>query len=104
MCGTEKTREVPPQTLKDVKVYLRALPIRRLEDVEIIKTEVSAGNIVITKLTPLAKKSLEDTERAVDELCAFAKDIGGEIARLGDERLVVTPPSVKIWKDRESLR
>ena len=100
MFVTEKQEETTSQTLKDVKIYLRALPIRRLEDIEIIKTEVSAGNILIIKLTPLAKKSIVDTEQAVDKLCTFVKENGGEIARLGDERLIITPPSVKIWKEK----
>jgi len=101
---TEKTEESPPQTVRDGKeVYLKALPIRQLADIDTIKMEVSSGNIVIAKITPLARKSLEDTERAVDELCAFVGGVGGEIARLGNERLVITPSSIKIWRGREDL-
>jgi SepF-like predicted cell division protein (DUF552 family) len=69
-----------------------------------IKTEVISGNIIVAKITPLAERSIADTKRAVDDLCVFVENIGGEIARLGDERLVVTPPSVKIWKDNENLK
>lgn len=103
MCITEKPKESQPQISNDVKVYFKALSIRQLGDIDIIKAEVSSGNIVVAKITPLAKKSIEDTKRAVDELCAFVESIGGEIARLGDERLIVTPPSIKIWKEKESL-
>ena len=85
------------------EVYLKALLIRRLEDIETIKTEVSSGNIVIAKITPLANKSLEDVKQVVEELSTFAKNIGGEVARLGIERLVVTPPTVKIWKDKSNV-
>jgi SepF-like predicted cell division protein (DUF552 family) len=98
---TEKANS--QQTLRNVIIYLKALPIRQLSDIGTVKMEVSAGNIVVAKITPLAKKSLEDTERAVDELCVFVKKIGGDIARLGDERLVVTPPLIKIWKEKENL-
>lgn len=100
---TEKAKESSQQTSRDVKIYLKALPIRQLSDIDAVKMEVNAGNIIVAKITPLAKKSLEDTERAVDELCIFVNKIGGEIARLGDERLVVTPPSIKIWKEKENL-
>jgi SepF-like predicted cell division protein (DUF552 family) len=31
------------------------------------------------------------------------KKIGGDIARLGDERLVITPPLIKIWKEKQNL-
>ncbi len=91
------------QQARDLNVYLKALPIRELSDIDTVKMEVGAGNIVVAKITPLVKKSLEDTERAVDELCVFVKEIGGAIARLGDERLVITPPSIKIWKEKENL-
>lgn len=100
---TEKSKEEPQQIAKDVRVYFKALSIRQLADIDMIKTEVSSGNIVVAKITPLAKKSIEDTKRAVDELCAFVASMGGDIARLGDERLVVTPPSIKIWKEKENL-
>lgn len=99
---TEEAKGHSQQT-RDFTVYLKALPIRQLSDIDAVKMEVNAGNIVVAKITPLAKKSLEDTERAVDELCVFVREIGGEIARLGDERLVITPPSIKIWKEKENL-
>lgn len=79
-------------------VYLKALPIRDISDVNTVKVELEMGNIIIARITPLAKKSVEDTRRAVDELCEFVKKLGGDIARLGEERLVITPPSIKIWR------
>ena len=81
------------------KVYLRALPLRSLDDVEIVKREVKSGNILILRISPLAKQSVEDIKSAVDELCRFTKIVGGDIARLGEERVVVTPSSVQIWRD-----
>lgn len=82
------------------KVYLRALPLRALEDVEVVKNEVKSGNILILRITPLAKKSVEEVKQAVNELCEFVEHIGGDIARLGEERVVVTPSSVRIWREK----
>ncbi|MFH0748917.1 MAG: cell division protein SepF [Candidatus Bathyarchaeota archaeon] len=84
-------------------MYFKALSLRQLEDVDMVKIEVRAGNIVVVKITLLAKRSIDDAKRAVDELCAFVESVGGDIARLGDERLVITPSSVKIWKEKENL-
>jgi SepF-like predicted cell division protein (DUF552 family) len=94
---TVKIKEGAPQVTKEV--YFKAVSIRQLEDVAMLKIDVSSGNIVVAKITPLAKRSIEDTKQAIDELCDFVQTIGGEIARLGDERLVITPPSIKIWKE-----
>ncbi len=82
-------------------VYLKAKPLRSLDDVEVVKREIKAGNIIILKVSPLAKKSIEDVKQAVGELHEFAKSIGADIARLGEERVVITPPSIKIWREKK---
>jgi len=87
---------VPALTPK--KVYLKAFPLRNLEDVVTIKREVELGNILIVKISPLASKSIEDVKQAVGELFDFTQTIGGDIARLGEERVVICPPSVRIWR------
>jgi len=84
------------------KVYLKALPLRALEDVNMIKQEVKSGNILILKVSPLAKKSIDDVKQAVSELLEFTQLEGGDIARLGEERVVVTPSFVRIWREKTS--
>jgi SepF-like predicted cell division protein (DUF552 family) len=82
------------------KTYLKALPLRDLADLDGVKGEVKAGNIMILRITPLANKSVDDVKRAINELCEFAESIGGDIARLGEERVVVCPSNVKIWREK----
>ncbi len=80
------------------EVYFKAMPLRELEDVDIIKREVTLGNILVIRVTPLAKKSIDDVKRAVNELSEFVQRVKGDIARLGEERVVVTPYFVRIWR------
>jgi SepF-like predicted cell division protein (DUF552 family) len=80
------------------KSCLKALPLRELADVEVIKHELKMGNIIILKITPLASKSIEDVKIAVNELSAFIQSIGGDIASLGEERVVIVPDFIKIWR------
>jgi SepF-like predicted cell division protein (DUF552 family) len=77
---------------------LKAFPLRTLEEVPAIKKDVSEKMIIILRVTPLAQKNVEELKRAVEELYDFAVSIGGDIARLGEERIVITPPGVKIWR------
>jgi len=93
---TQKTAQVSAPS----KVYLKALPLRDLEDVDMVKREVKEGNILILKVSPLAKKSLDDVKRAVSELLEFTQLVGGDIARLGEERVVITPSSIRIWREK----
>jgi SepF-like predicted cell division protein (DUF552 family) len=82
------------------KTYLKAMPLRDLSDLDSVKNEVKAGNILILRVTPLASKSIDDVKRAVNELCEFVESVGGDIARLGEERVVVCPAGVRIWREK----
>ena len=82
------------------KAYLKALPLRNLDDVEVVKKELKSGNILILRISPLARKSVEDVKKAVNELYEFTKSIGGDIARLGEERVVIVPSSITIWREK----
>ena len=95
---------MPDSTRPPAKIYLRALLLRSLDDVETVKREVKSGNILILRISALAKKSVEDVKRAVDQLCQFTELIGGDIARLGEERVVITPSSVRIWREKTTIQ
>ena len=85
------------------KTYLKAMPLRDLSDLDAVKSEVNSGNVLILRVTPLANKSIEDVKRAVNELCEFAESVGGDIARLGEERVVICPSNVKIWREKQAV-
>jgi SepF-like predicted cell division protein (DUF552 family) len=97
--GQEAKPDVPAVAVPE-KVYLKALPLRDLEDVEMIKQEVKAGNVLILKVSPLAKKSIDDVKTAVGQLMEFTQSVGGDIARLGEERVVITPAFIRIWREK----
>jgi SepF-like predicted cell division protein (DUF552 family) len=81
---------------------LRAVTLSRVEEVSKIKEDVSNKTIVIVKVTPLAEKSTDELRSSVEQLYEFATSVGGDIARLGDERVVITPPGVRIWRGLRS--
>lgn len=96
----QKSEKAETPITLPAKVYLKALPLQNLDDVDIIKSEIKAGNILVIRVTPLAKKSVDDVKRAVSELSEFIQLVGGDIARLGEERVVMTPSFVRIWRKR----
>ncbi len=79
------------------------MPLRSLADVEVIKHELNLGNILILKITPLARKSVEDVKKAVNELSGFTQSIGGDIASLGEERIVIVPNFIRIWRQETGV-
>ena len=82
------------------KTYLKAMPLKDLSDIENVKNEVNNGNIIILRITPLAGKSIEDVKTAVNDLFQFAESIQGDIARLGEERVVICPKTIRIWREK----
>ncbi len=101
----KETASPPAEAKQEVaeapsKTYLKAMPLRELSDIENIKNEVKNGNIIILRVTPLASKSIEDVKSAVNALYEFAESTGGDIARLGEERVVLCPKSIRIWREK----
>jgi SepF-like predicted cell division protein (DUF552 family) len=82
------------------KTYLKAVPLKELTDLENIKNEVKNGNIIILRVTPLANKSIDEVKSVVNELYEFTESIGGDIARLGEERVVICPKNIRIWREK----
>jgi uncharacterized protein len=86
------------------KMYLKAMPLREITDLENIKKDIKDGNILILRVTPLASKSIEDVKKAVNDLYEFTESIGGDIARLGEERVVICPRNVRIWREKKPVQ
>jgi hypothetical protein len=96
----QEQQKTEAPTEPENKTYLKAIPLKELIDVENVKNEVRNGNIVILRVTPLATKSIEDVKKAVNQLFEFAESTGGDIARLGEERVVVCPKNIRIWREK----
>jgi uncharacterized protein len=83
---------------KGKDILLKALQLKSLDDIPKIQEDVANRVIVILRVTPLAQKNIEELKGAVEQLYEFSTSIGGDMARLGEERIVITPPGVRIWR------
>ncbi len=84
--------------------YLKAITIRDPSDIHSIKEDIKKEMILILRVTPLAQKDVDELRKVVEDLYKIAKDFGADIARLGEERIIITPPDVKIWKPEYDLK
>ncbi len=84
--------------------YLKALTIRDPSDIHEIKKDIKKGMILILRVTPLAQKNVEKLRKVVEELYVIARDSNSDIARLGEERIIITPSRIKIWKPGYDLK
>ena len=84
--------------------YLKAITLRDVSDVHDVKEDIKKGMILVLRVTPLAQKNVDELRKAVEEIYAIAKTTDADIARLGEERIIVTPPGVKIWRAEYDLK
>ena len=87
-----------------VPTYLKAITIRDSSDIHTITEDIKKGMVLILRVTPLAQKDVKKLRKMVEELYVIARDSNADIARLGEERIIVTPPNVKIWKPDYDLK
>ncbi len=84
--------------------YLKAITIRDPSDIHTIKEDIKKNMILILRVTPLAQKDVDKLRKLVEELYTVAKSADADIARLGEERIIVAPAGVKIWKPEYDLK
>lgn len=84
--------------------YLKAITVRDLSDMEMIGKDIKGGMILIIRVGPMAQKDVTQLRKLVEELYSVTKTEGADIARLGDERIIVTPTNVQIWKPQYDLK
>lgn len=80
--GVEKLSAAKEDTTTlSTKVYLKTLPLRDLEDVNVIKREVESGNIIITRVIFLTERDINKIKGAVNESKKVTQLVGGDIAK-----------------------
>ena len=89
---------------QDGPLYLKAITIRDPSDIHHIKDDIKKGIILILRVTPLAQKNIDELRSLVEEIYLIVKSNDADIARLGEERIIVVPADVKIWKPEYDLK
>ncbi len=81
-------------------MYVRIEKLTDFADTSHIQELVRKGDIVFVKMKPLMEKDMTELKRAVDRLRKTVHAIGGDIAGIEEDYLVVTPPGVVIHRRR----
>jgi SepF-like predicted cell division protein (DUF552 family) len=79
-------------------MWVKPIALEQVIDVERVSNELRKGNIVLLNIEPLYKKNTIKLRQAVSELKGTIHSINGDIARLTEHRILITPSGVKISK------
>ncbi len=82
-------------------LHVKVAELQNYEDLKEFTDLVYKGDIVILDTAQLSSDDLE-LERITNELKRVVADIGGDIAGLGRNLLIVTPSGIKV--DRRKIR
>lgn len=79
-------------------MWIKPYALSEVTDVEKVSDDLKKGNIVLLNIEPLYKKNTIKLRQAVSEIKGTIHDINGDIARLSEYKVLLTPSNVKISK------
>ena len=95
----EEYEEELKEEEEGAKMYIKTAELAGLNDVRELKKEIYAGNILILDISQ-TKKDKVLVEKAIKDLKMAALDVGGDIAGIGDDQVIVAPKGVKIERKK----
>ncbi|HID19635.1 MAG TPA: DUF552 domain-containing protein [Methanophagales archaeon] len=88
--------------LKDeegVKMFIKTSELTGLYDIPELKKEIYAGNILILDIA-LARQDKVLVEKAIKDLKMTAFDVGGDIAGIGEDQVIIAPMGIRIERKK----
>lgn len=80
--------------------YIKPIALQQQTDVELIKKELASQNIVLLNISEMAKRP-NTLKGIIDELKVYSDRQGGDIARIDEDKVLITPAKIKIIKTKK---
>ncbi len=84
---------------KAADFYVKPIKLQMDSDIKLVEEELKQKNLVLLNITPIARNPAK-LKTAVAGLKAFVTSINGDIARIDEDKILLTPHNVKIVKKR----
>jgi len=78
--------------------YVKPIMLKADTDLKMVARELKDGNIVLLNVSDLVKRNPIRLKEQVNKLKRFTDDIDGDIARISEEQILLTPTKIKIVK------
>jgi len=86
---------------KAADFYVKPISLQTEADLKIVEEELKQRNLVLLNITPIARNPAK-LKSAVNELRTFVMGVNGDIARIDEDKILLTPHNVKIVKRKHS--
>lgn len=89
-------RSIAAPDLETEPIYVKSMELRDVVEVQEIVDEVRRGNILVVDIEEFLRRDPSELRRAVDEMKEVTKKFGGDIGKLTDTKIIITPKFIKI--------
>lgn len=83
--------------------YVKPLALQSEADLAVIQAELQRKNIILLNISEMSKRP-QTLKGIVDNLKQFVDKTNGDIARLDEEKILLTPAKVKIIKSKKPAK
>lgn len=90
--------EVEDEHIEDADAFVKPMDLAVDADVTAIVNEAKSGNLVLVNIADLSKRNAMKLKELIGSIKAEIIAIDGDIARISQGRVLVTPSKVKIVK------
>jgi SepF-like predicted cell division protein (DUF552 family) len=108
----ERPKEIPPEIANEVPVveveerpiapdlevepiFVKSVELKDVVEVQEAAEEVRKGNIIVVDIEELLRRP-DELRRAVEQLKDISRRLGGDIGKLTDSKIILTPRFIKI--------
>jgi len=90
--------DVAEEEMENADAYIKPIILKADTDLKVIAKELKDGNTVLLNVVEVAKRNPVRLKEQINKLKRFIDDIDGDIARISEEQLILTPARIKIVK------
>lgn len=80
--------------------YVKPVALESENDVALVMDELKAKNIILLNVSPMSKQP-NKLKQYIDNLKMFVTKINGDIARIDNDKILLTPSKVKIVRSKK---
>ncbi len=80
--------------------YVKPIALESENDLNVIQEELKARNIILLNVSPM-KRNAAKLKMIIDNIKTYVGRINGDIARIDEDKILLTPGKVKIVKSRK---
>ncbi len=92
--------DVEEESYDDADAFVKPMDLVVDSDITAIMNEVKQGNLVLMNISDLAKRNAIKLKELIGVIKVEVKAIDGDIARISQGRVLITPSKVKIIKKK----